>query len=167
MKLNHILGLLLVLCGCLAIHSDARGRAFEISQSSTNSTLCLVGFTRPITIRFLDTIALTEALQQAGVSIDSIKNEVLVLRRLENSEITGIKINLKVIRKNRALDVRLDAHDVVLVTAKKKQRLTVDDSTRAVLDNCGCQLFAGMHGPLLLPKEWKRSDPSDEKKTNP
>ena len=55
---------------------------FAIPQTQTPSTLCLLDITGfPRAVRFRDSITLTEAIKQAGVARESIKNKVVVISR--------------------------------------------------------------------------------------
>jgi hypothetical protein len=137
-----------------------------VRQTQTASTLCLLGVTGlPVAVRFRDSITFTQALEQAGIRRESIKNEIVIMRRLETKMIQPTKIDLKAIDKGTRADFRLDQHDLIFVVARKKQPLAKWENIWAACAVCGCQTLAGMHGPFIVPKEWDAS--ADPQKTDP
>jgi hypothetical protein len=126
-----------------------------VPQPQTEHTLCVIGTTGlPMTVRFRDSITLTRAIQQSGIARDSMKNEVWIVRRLENDLIQPVKIDLRTIEKGKTDDYRLDQHDMVIVRQKKKQVAAMMEAIWAECRVCGCRPMAGIEGPMIVPKKW-------------
>jgi hypothetical protein len=149
--------ILILLSGPAGLTHTIAGDAHQ-SPAQTENTLCLIGLTGlPIAVRFRNSITLTQAIQQASIARESIKNEVWLMRRLETDLIQPMKIDLRAIEKGKQADFRLDQHDMVIVQARKKQVPATMDSIWAACAVCGCRPMSGMHGPLIVPKKWVES----------
>ena len=162
--MSYALALILILWSSptALVHSNEAG----ISQPQTQNTLCLIGLTGlPIAVQFSESITLTQAIQQAGIPRESIKNEVWIIRRLETNVIQPTKIDLKAIEKSKQVDYRLDQHDMVIVLAKKKQVPAEQEAIWPACLVCGCRPMSGMHGPMIVPKQWVES--ADPQKPDP
>jgi hypothetical protein len=105
---------------------------------------------------------LTQAIKQAGVEPESIKNRVIIFRRLETGMLSAIRLDLKAIEKGKATDFELGPHDMVFVLAKRKQQLVSEEVRWSGCKVCGCRPMHGMHGPFIVPKPWNESDAPDE-----
>jgi len=121
----------------------------------------------PVAVRFRGSITLTQAIKQAGVERESIKNRVAILRRVESGMVNAITLDLKAIEKGKAVDFDLGPHDIVFVLSKRKQQLVSEEVRWSGCRVCGCRPKAGMHGPLVVPKAWNESDAPNERNLNP
>ena len=157
--------LALLVCGVPASTLQA---TVDGPQVETGSTLCVIAGTGlPVPVRFEKSIMLTQAIKQAGIAREDIKNRVFIFRRLQTNLLKPTKLDLKGIEKG-APDFELDQHDIVYVKAKKKQAPAELPAIGRSCEICGCTSRSLMHGGfVLLPKEWSDSsgpaDPNNQK----
>jgi hypothetical protein len=166
--LNHTLALLLILLSFLTTHFQSSQTSGDISQVPTTNTLCVfdpAGL--PIPIQFGDSVMLTQVIKRSGIPRESIKNEVWIIRRLETKLIQQTTVDLKVIEKGKIADQRLDQHDIVFVVGKKNRPWANLEASYRGCAICSCKVISGMHGPLIVPKEWNEADVADEKNPGP
>jgi len=116
-------------------------------------TLCVVNtIGLPTAVRFQQSITLTQAIEAAGIVRKDVKDQVWIVKKLENSTLTIIKVDLKASEKRRGQDLTLNEHDMVYVLPKKKRQLPEMELIYAACAACGCRVIGGMHGPLMLPQ---------------
>jgi hypothetical protein len=166
--LSYFLALILILSTGSTSWFQNNETCEEISQFQTESTLCLLDVTAfPVAVRFRGSIALTQAIKQAGVERESIKNRVVILRRVQSGMLNAITLDLKAIEKGKAVDFDLGPHDMVFVLSKRKQQLVSEEVRWSGCKVCGCRPMHGMHGPFIVPKPWNESDAPDERNLDP
>ena len=138
------------------------------SQTEPGNTLCVVdGTGLPVPFRFENAITLTQAIKQAGIVREDIKNRVFVFRRLQTNTIQPIQVDLKQIEKG-APDLKLDQHDIVYVESRKKHSPADREAIGRSCVICGLTSMHSMHGGLfLMPKERSASDAPAEKTVDP
>jgi hypothetical protein len=166
--LSYFLGLILILSTGSTSRCQNNETSAEISQLQTESTLCLLDVTAfPVAVRFRGSITLTQAIKQAGVERKSIKNRVVILRRVESGMVNAITLDLKAIEKGKAVDLDLGPHDMVFVLSKRKQQLVSEEVRWSGCKVCGCRPKNGMHGPFIVPKAWNESNAPGERNLDP
>ena len=121
----------------------------------------------PISVEFGGSITLTQAIKRSGIARESIKNRLWIMRRLESKAIEETTVDLKAIEKGQIEDRRLDQHDMVFVVGKKNQPWANIEASYQHCAICGCKIISGMHGPLIVPKEWDEANAMDEKNPGP
>jgi len=155
----------LLICGVFAPTREATLENWEIE---TKKTLCVVDVTGlPVPVRFEKSMTLTQAIKQAGITREDIKDRVWVFRRLQSNLVQSTRMDLKRIEKG-APDLNLDEHDIVYVESKKKHSLADLDAIGHLCEICGLRPRPLMHGGFVLfPKEWSPSNEPSEKHRDP
>jgi len=160
-----VLVMALVICG---VSAPTREATVDNRQIETSNTLCVVDVTGlPVPVRFEKSMTLTQAIEQAGIAREDIKDRVWVFRRLQSNLIQPTRMDLKRIQKG-APDLNLDEHDIVYVEARKKHSKAGLEAIGRSCEICGLRLRPLMHGGFVLfPKEWSPSNEPSEKNRDP
>ena len=128
-------------------------------ETQLDSTLCLVDLTGlPIPVKFDQSITLTQAIKQASIPREQMKDKVEIMRIHKDGLLEVRIVNLKRIEKGKFADFKLDEHDLVYVIPKKHETRANLESIGRGCVACGCRPMPSMHGSFLIPKTWNESN---------